>query len=1092
LPVRTIGSLHESPLVESNLLVHIQGTVLDERLGEYVVVNDGTGTLFAETPVSFLPGINEKVEVQGTLVRDGALLRLQNASVRAPGSDSTVPASPAPQSLTRPSQLPLLSKALQVRSLSEQQAAWKYPVKLKGVVTVNIKANNYFFVQDDTCGITIKTDHVPDTLDPGDLVRIEGVSDPGGYSPMVLATNIIVLGKAPLPEAREETIFQLSAGQDGSQWIEVRGVVRSIEWSAGLAQLGLADLTGVMSVTIPATNRPDHLLDAVVSIRGACGTRANARRQLISFQMYASSLDFVEVELAGNPDPLSRPAQPIASLSQFRSSQNLTRRVTVAGTISLSEPGHCFYLQDASNAVQVLFPANSGLKPGDYALVAGYPAIGDYGQVLRDAMVRVLKHGPPSAPDLIPPHQSLDAQWHARRVRIEGRFLSRLDVGKSERLTVQIDNRIVEATCLSPLPEALRNLPQGSQVRLTGVYRILPDESRQPASFHLLLDSANDLQVVQRPSWWTATNTFRLVSLLLLILAITTLWILLLRRKVSEQTASLLLSEQKFRSLVEQSLVGVYIIQDGRFAYVNPREAEILGYSPEELLQIPVGQTVHPEDLLLVERQMRLRLESKERISHYAFRCRRKDGSVIHVEVLGSATEFNGRPAILGTTMDVTERKAAEEALGQASSLLQTLLDNSPDCIYFKDTESRFVCFSKAFENLFHLADSQTIHGKTDFDFFSEEHARLAYEDEQQIIRTGNPLVGKLEKETHRDGRVTWALTTKMPWRDKAGRIIGTFGTSKDVTPMKEAEAKLEAAHRRLLETSRLAGMAEVATAVLHNVGNVLNSVNVSCSLILDRAKISKVFNLPKVSALLNENQDRLGEFLTSDPRGRQIPAYLRTVFEHLAEEQSAQVKELETLLTHVDHIKQIVAMQQGYAKVAGVREPVSPVQLMEDALQINAGGFARRQIRVCREFGAAPEIPTEKHKVLQILVNLLRNAAEAVEQSGRAEKTITVRVASEGAEYVRLEVADNGVGISAENLTRIFGHGFTTRPNGHGFGLHSSALASRELGGALKVHSDGPGLGATFTLLLPRISPEAPAAGPRVPEGPMAFEAPA
>ena len=149
---------------------------------------------------------------------------------------------------------------------------------------------------------------------------------------------------------------------------------------------------------------------------------------------------------------------------------------------------------------------------------------------------------------------------------------------------------------------------------------------------------------------------------------------------------------------------------------------------------------------------------------------------------------------------DVTARNQADAALAYERDLLRTLLDNSPDCIYFKDRQSRFVRCSKAFERLFQVPDRSRFIGKTDFDFFTEEHARPAYEDEQEIIRTGQALLGKVEKETHPDGRATWCLTNKMPWRDKDGNIIGTFGISKSVTALKESEAKL--AHERdLLST---------------------------------------------------------------------------------------------------------------------------------------------------------------------------------------------------------------------------------------------------------------------------------------------------
>ena len=310
-------------------------------------------------------------------------------------------------------------------------------------------------------------------------------------------------------------------------------------------------------------------------------------------------------------------------------------------------------------------------------------------------------------------------------------------------------------------------------------------------------------------------------------------------------------------------------------------------------------------------------------------------------------------------------------------------------------------------------------------------------------------------------------LVTKMPWRDRDGQIIGTFGVSRDITALKEAESKLEAVHQRLMETSRLAGMAEVATDVLHNVGNVLNSVNVSCSLTLDRVKASKVSSLVKAASLLKENSGRLQEFLTEDPRGRQIPEFLAVLSEHLAGEQTLLATELEQLVKHIDHIKQIVTMQQSHAKVVGVLESVNPAQLVEDALHINAASLDKHNVQVRRQFANTPPIVTERHKVLQILVNLIRNAKHALDEANRPDKLLTIKVDNSDQE-IRIQVIDNGVGIPPENLTRIFSHGFTTRRDGHGFGLHSSALAVRELGGSIQASSNGPGQGAVFTLVLP------------------------
>jgi PAS domain S-box-containing protein len=420
-----------------------------------------------------------------------------------------------------------------------------------------------------------------------------------------------------------------------------------------------------------------------------------------------------------------------------------------------------------------------------------------------------------------------------------------------------------------------------------------------------------------------------------------------------------------------------------------------------------------------------------------------------------------------GSSKDITAIKQVEGELAAERDLLGTLLENSPDMIYFKDRDSRFMRSSKTHVRRMGKNRYEEVVGKTDFDFFSEEHARPAYEDEQQIIRTGKPLIGKIEKETWENGQTSWVLTSKMPLRDKDGSIIGTFGISKDISAIKEAEARLEDVHRRLLETSRMAGMAEVATSVLHNVGNVLNSVNVSCSVVADRVHKSKVVNLSRAVALIDEHGQDLAGFFGADPKGKQLPAYLKGVAAHLATEQEEILRELANLSHNIDHIKEIVAMQQSYSKVSGVREFLPAMELVEDALRMNGAAFERHQVKVIREYAAVPPVMAEKHKVLQILINLLRNAKYACDDSGNADRQVTLRLEPAG-ERVRISIIDNGVGIPAENLTRIFEHGFTTRKEGHGFGLHSGALAAKDLGGSLSVTSEGPGRGACFTLELP------------------------
>jgi len=420
-----------------------------------------------------------------------------------------------------------------------------------------------------------------------------------------------------------------------------------------------------------------------------------------------------------------------------------------------------------------------------------------------------------------------------------------------------------------------------------------------------------------------------------------------------------------------------------------------------------------------------------------------------------------------GILIDVTDYRRTQTEFKRERDLLRALMGKSDDCIYFKDRESRFVRCSANFARLFSVASPDELIGRSDADFFAAAHAQAAFEDEQKIIQSGVPVIGKMEKETWPDGHVTWALTSKWPLLDAQGVTIGTFGISKDITVIKASEAKLEQMHKQLLDASLRAGMAEIATSVLHNVGNVLNSVNVSSSLISDTMRNSKVANMSKAMALIQAHENDLGNFLTNDPKGKQLIGYLANLAKHLAEEQADILRESTSLAANVVHIKEIVAMQQNYAKSSGVVEWVNVPELVEDAIRMNSGALTRHNVDLTREFAAVPPISVEKHKVLQILINVLRNAKYACDESGRSDKKITVRITGrEG--WVSISVVDNGIGIPPENLTLIFNHGFTTRKEGHGFGVHSGANAAREMGGSLSAGSEGTGRGATFTLELP------------------------
>jgi len=290
-----------------------------------------------------------------------------------------------------------------------------------------------------------------------------------------------------------------------------------------------------------------------------------------------------------------------------------------------------------------------------------------------------------------------------------------------------------------------------------------------------------------------------------------------------------------------------------------------------------------------------------------------------------------------------------------------------------------------------------------------------------------------------------------------------------EIAHRKHMQGQMEQTHKELLTASRHAGMSEVATGVLHNVGNVLNSVNVSTTLVADHLTGLNIENIGRAASMMRDHAGDIGDFLTNDPKGKRLPEYFSQIAGHLTNERTLLLKEIGFVRAKIEHIKEIVAAQQNFGKALGVAEKVRIEELIEDVLRIQASELTQLGVQIQREYEPRlPEVVTDKHKALQILLNLLTNAKHACAESKQDAKRVTVRVTN-GDDRIRVAMIDNGVGIPTENLKKIFNHGFTTRKNGgHGFGLHSGALTAKELGGTLSAHSEGPGTGAMFTLEIP------------------------
>jgi PAS domain S-box-containing protein len=470
----------------------------------------------------------------------------------------------------------------------------------------------------------------------------------------------------------------------------------------------------------------------------------------------------------------------------------------------------------------------------------------------------------------------------------------------------------------------------------------------------------------------------------------------------------------------------------------------------------------------LVYRWLLYRAESKQRRLKAA-------NDLLELKVRERTAELAEANVELDKEMQASRR--ADEALRAEQRLMRTMINALPMSIGCINKAGRFVFANNLASTLFGKPLSE-IEGR----LFSEVMSAEMYEKQKRLI--DECLTGKVVPFVHEytlaNGGKVIGQGAFAPVAGQDGSFIGAVYGVVDITARKQLELKMEQTHQQLMVVSRQAGMAEVATGVLHNVGNVLNSVNVSANLVVDSVRTSRASSLAKVVELLNQHQTDLAEFLTRDEKGKQLHAFLGGLSDHLAAERAALLEELRSLTANIEHIKEIVAMQQANAHRFGVVETAQAAELMENALKMNEAAYNRHHVGLIREFEEVPPILVDKHKVLQILINLLQNAKRACSQSANQERQVTVRIRPNGEGAIRMEVADNGVGIPPENLTRIFAHGFTTQSDGHGFGLHNGALTAKQLGGTLTAHSEGPGKGATFVLELPLQNATSPGAGER------------
>ncbi len=581
---------------------------------------------------------------------------------------------------------PTITNAAAVRGLSAAEAARQFPVQLRGVATYVFDARSCF-VQDETAGIFVGNGAETPGISSGDLVILEGVSDPGEYAPVVKPSTVRVIGRTNLPPASRVSYDDLLTGRLDSQWVEVAGVVRAVfsePISGGI--LEIASGGGKLTAFVPSSTESNlaYLVDSEVRVRGVCGTWFNKQRQLFGVRLMVPRVEDILVEERAPLNAFDQPAQPIGNLLRFDPKPSpYGRRIKVAGTVILHQPRQMLFVQDEQHGLYVQTRQAGRLHPGDVVELLGFPAKGDYTPILEDAQWRKIGFSADPMPVLVRPDDALGGLQDSRLIAIEGRLLDRTYNNNESVLLIEADGCIFSAHFESPDARAsVMALANGSRLRLTGVCRIeVGDVWRAgPAwrakSFRLLLRSPADLQVLDLPSWWTLTHLLWAVGLLVLAVLAVLAWATQLRRKVNKQTTIIRRQlemeatlKERYQDLFENANDIVYTHDlSGRMTSINVAGERLLGSDRKTITQGRLLDLV-AEDLRFAAGQWLEQVLAGTAPATVEWDFVKVGGERLRLEISTRLIRRKGQPIeIEGIARDVTERRRLEKEIMEIST----------------------------------------------------------------------------------------------------------------------------------------------------------------------------------------------------------------------------------------------------------------------------------------------------------------------------------------------------------------------------------------------------------------------------------------
>jgi PAS domain S-box-containing protein len=582
-----------------------------------------------------------------------------------------------------------LHTAERVRRLTPEQAALHYPVRLRGTITFFDQPQFFRFVQDETAGVYFFLDDSTNNprLAAGQLVEIEGEANPGEYAPIIVPRHITILGQGTYPPAIPASFEQVASGQNDSQFVEVRGIVRSAHPDEQTKYFFIEIATGGGRLTALARELPvarsEDLADSIVRARGVCITRFNRQRQLFDTRLLVPRPEDLVVELPARSDPFSVPTQPIGSLLKFAPEGSYGHRVKVSGIVISPTRDSAMYIQDETEGLCVKTAQSGSLHVGDRVEVVGFPAKGEYTPLMQDAVFRTVETGQPPKPDPVTADEALIGTHDCRLVRIEATVLDRARRSREQFLVLDADRFIFDAYLERPPGGAeFASLRNGSKVAVTGVCLIeTGNEWRagpewRAKSFRILMRSPEDVVVLKRPPWWTLEKLLWAVALLGVVVLGALTWVAVLRRRVRQQTGIISQKLQQEAALKERYVELFENANDMVFTHDLTGRITSMNRAGERLLQRDREQIVSRNLVELVAEEQRA--EAAQWLDQVVKGAESPPaewdflnaaGQRLKLEISTRMVEQGGKYVeVEGIGRDITERKHLERELLEVSN----------------------------------------------------------------------------------------------------------------------------------------------------------------------------------------------------------------------------------------------------------------------------------------------------------------------------------------------------------------------------------------------------------------------------------------